>query len=77
MKKENLIQRAEKMEKVFYLCDGEKENCKKNTCYKNEGVCRHTTDISHAMNFERVGEYKNGDFYEKEDVSRNETSPID
>ena len=41
------------MEKIFYLCDGERENCKKRNCYKNGGDCRHTTDISHAMNFER------------------------
>ena len=25
-------------EKVFYLCDGEVENCKKTRCYKNGGV---------------------------------------
>lgn len=62
------------MEKIFYLCDGERENCKKRNCYKNGGDCRHTTDISHAMNFERRGKCKNGSFYEKEDVSRNETS---
>lgn len=56
------------MEKIFYLCDGERENCKKRNCYKNGGDCRHTTDISHAMNFERRGKCKNGSFYEKEDV---------
>lgn len=64
------------MEKIFYLCDGERENCKKRNCYKNGGDCRHTTDISHAMNFERRGKCKNGSFYEKEDVSRNETSSM-
>lgn len=68
---------GEKMEKIFYLCDGERENCKKRNCYKNGGDCRHTTDISHAMNFERRGKCKNGSFYEKEDVSRNETSSMD
>lgn len=65
------------MGKVFYLCDGEKEDCKKMTCYKSGGDCRHTSDINHASNFERKGRYKNGSFYEKEDVSRNETSSID
>ena len=65
------------MEGIFYLCNGEREKCKKRNCYKNGGNCRHTTDISHAMNFERRGKYKNGSFYEKEDVSRNETSSID
>lgn len=65
------------MEKIFYLCDGERENCKKRNCYKNGGDCRHTTDISHAMNFKRRGKCKNGSFCEKEDVSRNETSSMD
>ena len=37
------------MEKIFYLCDGERENCKKRNCYKNGGDCRHTTDISHKQ----------------------------
>lgn len=59
------------MEKVFYLCDGEKEDCKKNTCYKNGGGCKHTSNVKHALNFKGAGE--NGSFYEKEDVSRNET----
>ena len=65
------------VERVFYLCDGERENCKKRKCYKNGGDCKRTTDINHAMNFERRGKYKNGSFYEKEDVSRNETSSTD
>jgi hypothetical protein len=68
---------TKQVKRIFYLCDGERENCKKRNCYKNGGDCRHTTDISHAMNFERRGKYKNGSFYEKEDVSRNETSSID
>lgn len=61
------------MEKVFYLCDGKKEDCKKNTCYKNGGGCKHTSNVKHALNFKRAGE--NGSFYEKEGVSRNETPP--
>lgn len=47
MKKENT-------EKVFYLCDGEVENCKKTMCYKNGGNCNYTTDISHAKNFHKT-----------------------
>ena len=66
-----------RIDKIFFLCDGEREKCKKRGCYKNGGNCRHTTDISHAMNFERRGKYKSGSFYEKEDVSRNETSSMD
>ena len=42
--------------KIFYLCDGEVKSCKKRNCYKNsektEGLCRHTSDIKHAINFE-------------------------
>ena len=56
---------VKRWKEFFYLCDGEREKCKKRNCYKNGGNCRHTTDISHAMNFERRGKYKNGSFYEK------------
>ena len=65
------------MNKTFYLCDGKSENCKKRCCYKKWGDCRHTSDINHALNFERKGRYKNGSFYEKEDASRNETPSMD
>lgn len=48
---------GESMEKkVWYLCDGEKPDCKKTACYKNtEGNawCRYTSDINHAVNFSR------------------------
>ena len=67
--------------KIYYLCDREKEDCRKRTCYKTTGDyehgCKHTSDINHAMNFERRGKYKNGSFYEKEDASRNETPSTD
>ncbi len=47
---------------IWYLCDGEKENCKKTYCYKNteENPCRYTKDINHAMNFrkETHGKYE-------------------
>lgn len=65
------------MRKVFFLCNGQKRDCKKRCCYKNGGDCRHTSDINHALNFERKGRYKNGSFYEKEDVSRDETPSKD
>jgi hypothetical protein len=38
---------------IMYLCDGEKTDCKKRTCYKNGGYCRHTKDVEHAVNFEK------------------------
>lgn len=40
---------------IWYLCDGEKEDCKKRRCYKNtkENPCRHTKDINHAVNFKK------------------------
>ena len=40
---------------IWYLCDGEKEECKKSNCYKNtkENPCRHTKDINHAVNFKK------------------------
>lgn len=54
MEEESIIKKDE----VRYLCDGEDENCKKMICYKNvEGngmVCRYTSDIRHAKNFQRV-----------------------
>lgn len=54
------------MDKVFYLCDGKIENCKKTRCYKNKtdcrNQCRYTSDINHAINFKN--QFKAGDFYE-------------
>lgn len=49
--------------KVLYLCDGRKEDCKKEECYKNNGMCRHTDDICHAENFNK--KYSEN-FWEKE-----------
>lgn len=37
---------------VIYLCDGAVEACSKTSCYKRGLECRHTTDITHAMNSE-------------------------
>ena len=36
--------------RVFYLCDGERENCKRNMCYKNGGDCKHTKDFRTVRN---------------------------
>lgn len=32
---------------IFYLCDGKKEDCTKQSCYKKGGPCRHTADERH------------------------------
>ena len=57
------------MWKIYYLCNGQKEDCQKRNCYINGGNCKHTSDINRALNFEIKGSYKNGgSFYEKEDV---------
>lgn len=61
--------------KIWYLCDGEKPDCKKNVLYRKicyrevgnrkHGVCRHTRDIQHAINFKQN---HCGNFIEKETV---------
>lgn len=40
-------------ERIMYLCNGEKLDCKKTHCYKNtdDDPCRHTSDINYAINF--------------------------
>ena len=58
----------EKSQKVFYLCDGEVAGCKKNSCYKNNGCCEHTSDIMHAKNFHKINAPYSV-FYENEAVS--------
>ncbi len=35
---------------ILYLCDGAVEACPKTSCYKRGHECRHTTDITHALN---------------------------
>ena len=58
---------------VYYLCDGEKEDCKKNNCYKkvisseeNSLVCKHTKDVCHAKNFQKRVPIEQGGFWENE-----------
>lgn len=55
-------------EKVFYLCDGEVENCKKTVCYKIGGDCKHTSNIKHAKNFRK--NYPKSSFFECEDTEK-------
>ena len=52
---------------IWYLCDGEKKDCKKTRCYKNtkENPCRHTKDISHAVNFRKI--HGNREVYRESD----------
>ena len=57
-----------KSQKVFYLCDGEVEECKKHSCYKNNGRCNYTSDIMHARNFHKI-DAPYSVFYENEAVS--------
>lgn len=57
-------------QKVFYLCDGEKDDCKKRDCYKSGGRCKHTKDIRHAKNFHtRSLQADKEVFWEKETAS--------
>ena len=51
---------------ILFLCDGEKEDCKKTYCYKNtdDEPCKRTADINHAKNFEKM---PHGGYREKED----------
>lgn len=52
--------------KIYFLCDGEKEDCKRTYCYKNtnDEPCKRTADINHAKNFEKM---PHGGYREKED----------
>lgn len=39
---------------IWYLCDGNKEDCKRSHCYKKElDGCARTSDINHAINFRK------------------------
>lgn len=35
-----------------FLCDGNVEDCPKTNCFKHGGVCYHTMDVRHAVNFQ-------------------------
>lgn len=61
-KEQTKLLRSDMREKtIWYLCDGEKEDCKKRRCYKNtkENPYRHTKDISHAVNFRKKNIWQN------------------
>lgn len=59
-------QEEEKQEKkVFYLCDG-KACTEKRSCYTDGGFCKHTSDISHAINFHRCFVLEEAGFCENE-----------
>lgn len=45
--------------KIFYLCNGEKEDCKKRNCYKKGGICKHVKDVKYAKNF--ASKYQDGE----------------
>jgi len=60
------------VEKIYYLCDGEREDCSKKHCYKtigNVGSCTHTTNINHAKNFRKHEGAGLTSFHEKEATS--------
>lgn len=58
------------MEKVFYLCDGRVPECSKSNCYLvNNGPCKRTTDIKHAINFVKMGK-KSVSYHELERYSK-------
>ena len=57
--------RENNQSKTWYLCDGKVPDCKKTHCYykKVEDGCKHTSDINHAVNFEKT---RGGYYREKE-----------
>ena len=53
--------------KIYFLCDGEQEDCKRTYCYTetDDEPCKRTSDINHAKNFEKMR--YGGSYREKED----------
>lgn len=49
----------ENTRKVCYLCDTNKPDCEKTNC--SEEFCHHTTDVNHAINFEKVTDEVTGE----------------
>lgn len=64
------------MRKIFYLCNGQKEDCKKKDCFINGGRCRHTTDVRYAKNFKKNNPQV-GTYWEKETVQNHKTASED
>lgn len=78
-KEQTKLLRSDMREKtIWYLCDGEKEDCKKRRCYKNtkENPCRHTKDINHAVNFKKKI-YGTREVYRESDCDENNTARTD
>ena len=43
--------------KIFFLCNGNKNGCTKEACFKHGGGCLYTSDVMYAANFrEGIGE---------------------
>lgn len=64
LKMQSTISPQDDQEKVFFLCDGNREGCTKESCFKFGGECRHTSDIRSAITFrEGIAE---GQYYEKQ-----------
>lgn len=58
-----------KKQYIAYKCD--KKKC--DHCSSNEWSCRHTTDISHAVNFKRISLEEDDEFYMEMEVSHGES----
>ena len=53
---------------VFFICDGKVPECSKKSCfYKTNNVydCMHTTNLSHALNFDHGRRNRPDRFWEK------------
>lgn len=44
------VQPEKCLKTVLYLCSGLVPYCGKQSCFKRGGPCRHTTDVSYALN---------------------------
>lgn len=66
-----------KVGRVFYLCNGQKEDCEKTDCYMNGGGCKHTSNVRYAKNFTLVSPRCAETYYEKEAVSDSQTASED
>ncbi len=67
------------MGNVCYLCNGQKEGCKKRTCYmngdKSDHTCFWTRDVRYAKNFEKNKDVVAEDvYYEKETASNSKAA---
>ena len=59
---------------VYFLCDKNKPDCKKTNC--GGEFCKHTRDVNHANNFEKVVDEATGEilgYIEKIGGAKNET----